>query len=693
MTIKKRMMISVYATVLALASGTYADLKEHWRLDEISGGTAYNSAGYIDGRAQSQSGFFIDGTWMPTQGLEGALELQNNQRVLIAPSINLSTDSFTVMGWIKPYNQGVYANSWSRFICSSHIDGFYLGVWHPGAVWGFCTGLGYGGNVVTGPPISINKWQHVAGVYNSAFNTVTIYVNGTAYGPVTAAGPNQPNQTIFIGSDFRLGDPSLIGLYDDIAIYNEALSGATIYNIYQSGLAGRPINYWQATNPFPPDNATEQPINVSLMWSPDPNAPAPIANHILYYGTDPGDVFNSNESTQVGDTRKITLPAATTIYSPLDLTRDMILYWRVDEKIDASRQARGAIWTFSTISSLTITQQPRNQRADAGVGDSVTFTVEAISESPIKYEWYKNGVAIPESNSSQLTISDVEASDAGEYYVVLTNSVGSKTSDTALLLIKGLLGHWPLDGNPNDISGYGNNGTMYNDPNFVTGIAGQALLFNRLNQQRVEIPNEAHFDIYDEFTASFWVNGNNLNQLAWATMFGKGGNNGGWNINKFDELDFPSAHMDPNPDLGNNDTPSWVAWGCSILDEEWHLITFVFDGTTESLYIDGEVKQFGPAAEAFPNDIPVIIGATRTGSAGQDVVAYFNGLIDDVRIYNYALSPSEIGQLYFDITGIPVCVKQPVGDTDNDCNVDLADFANLARDWMACGLIPATQCP
>ncbi len=688
MSMKK---VLIYAAVLVFTSGAYAELRHHWRLDESSGLTAYNSVSWIDGQLQDNYGSTPGGgIWQPTLGIGGSLEIPNvDERVRIA-GVHM-TPSWTVMGWIKPGTQPT--GKWCRLVCSSHMDGFWVGLNTTGS-WALLMNLRSGGISLIGPAYVQNQWQHVAAVYDSSFSLARLYVNGVAYGPVTVAQLIDPDLTIYIGSDYyAVTDPSITGLYDDFAIYDAALDGPTIYAIYQDGLAGKSINYWQATDPAPADNSTEQSLNVSLSWTTGSNPPSPIANHILFYGTDPEDVYNSAEGSPVGDTTVISLPVGTTSYSPPGLARDMYVYWRVDEKINASTRARGAIWTFSTLSSLTITQQPQNQRAYAGVGASVTFSVEATSETPIQYEWYKDDVAIPQSNSNQLTITDIEEEDAGEYYVVLTNDVGSKTSDTALLFIKGLLGYWPLDGDPNDVSGHGNDGTRYNDPNFVTGISGQAIRFIADNQQRIEIPNESHFDVYDEFTVSFWLQGQNAGQVAWATMIGKGGNNGGWNINKYNDLAFAAAHMDPNPDLGNQDTPTWTTWGHSILDNEWHLVTFVFDGTTESIYIDGTGMQSGAAAEAAANDTPLVIGATRSGSTGQTVVAYFSGLIDDVRIYNYALSPSEIGQLYYDITGTPVCVDRPNGDTDNDCDVDLEDFAGFAADWMTCGLIPDSQCP
>jgi hypothetical protein len=64
---------------------------------------------------------------------------------------------------------------------------------------------------------------------------------------------------------------------------------------------------------------------------------------------------------------------------------------------------------------------------------------------------------------------------------------------------------------------------------------------------------------------------------------------------------------------------------------------------------------------------------------------HYDGSIDDIRLYNYALAPTEVGMLYSDVQGA-FCVNQPALDYSGNCKVDLADFAIFAQAWMECGL-------
>ncbi|MBO4714815.1 MAG: immunoglobulin domain-containing protein [Verrucomicrobia bacterium] len=81
----------------------------------------------------------------------------------------------------------------------------------------------------------------------------------------------------------------------------------------------------------------------------------------------------------------------------------------------------------------TITSQPKSQTVN--VGDSVTFSVTATGTEPLSYQWYKNSSMISGATSSSYTISSVNTSDAGSYFVVVSNSAGSVTSSVATLTV------------------------------------------------------------------------------------------------------------------------------------------------------------------------------------------------------------------------------------------------------------------
>ena len=86
----------------------------------------------------------------------------------------------------------------------------------------------------------------------------------------------------------------------------------------------------------------------------------------------------------------------------------------------------------STVTAPTITTQPAS--VSASTGSSASFSVVA-SGSSLTYQWYESSTAISGATSATYSISPVASSNAGSYYVIVTNSAGSVTSSTVTLTI------------------------------------------------------------------------------------------------------------------------------------------------------------------------------------------------------------------------------------------------------------------
>ena len=121
-------------------------------------------------------------------------------------------------------------------------------------------------------------------------------------------------------------------------------------------------------------------------------------------------------------------------------------------------------------------------------------------------------------------------------------------------------------------------------------------------------------------------------------------------------------------------------------DGQWHHVVGVYDGSNRYLYFDGELDVFdsrtGNLAETTWD---VIIG----GNGGSPERTW-RGWIDDVRLYDYALSPSAVEWLN---EGAPasepvnyLCFERPIGDINGDCKVDFGDFEMLASNWLESNL-------
>jgi plastocyanin len=85
----------------------------------------------------------------------------------------------------------------------------------------------------------------------------------------------------------------------------------------------------------------------------------------------------------------------------------------ISNGISPDATSSGAVLTVNSI-----TLQP--QSTTANIGDNVTFTATTTGATPNSYQWYKDGVMLP-GNSSSYSISNVQTTDAGNYYVTESN--------------------------------------------------------------------------------------------------------------------------------------------------------------------------------------------------------------------------------------------------------------------------------
>jgi len=91
----------------------------------------------------------------------------------------------------------------------------------------------------------------------------------------------------------------------------------------------------------------------------------------------------------------------------------------------------------TVVARLTVLMPPTIATHPQGVsaieGDEVTFTVVATGTEPMEYSWSLNGSPIPNSNNPVLRFGAITAEDAGVYQVVISNTVGTVTSNSATL--------------------------------------------------------------------------------------------------------------------------------------------------------------------------------------------------------------------------------------------------------------------
>ncbi len=196
---------------------------------------------------------------------------------------------------------------------------------------------------------------------------------------------------------------------------------------------------------------------------------------------------------------------------------------------------------------------------------------------------------------------------------------------------EGLVAYYALDNDANDSSGNNLNGTLVGDPNFVEGVAGMALDFDGVGDYVDCGTNEVLNNLSDAITVSAWVSIRSVT-TEWMGIVMKGET--AWR-------------------LGVNSYTTGVHWGFtgsargwqaanSVTElplDEWHHIA----GTCEKnvgaiVYVDGVAETENPDLDGVAtNEMPLLLGENPE-STGR----FYDGLLDEVMIYNRALSDGEI---------------------------------------------------
>ena len=198
-----------------------------------------------------------------------------------------------------------------------------------------------------------------------------------------------------------------------------------------------------------------------------------------------------------------------------------------------------------------------------------------------------------------------------------------------------LVGWWKFDETQGttakDSSGGNHNGTLVGNAKWAHGRTGGAIALDGAGSF-VRIADQSAFDMGDQTTIACWVNIHSVS-ADWMTIVAKGDN--AWRLSTINQdKKFHFSVNDWNRTAGLNGSTT-------INADEWHHLAAVYNGSVLQLYIDGKLDASQPWTGGIgKNDSDVLIGENAQQSG-----RFFNGLIDDVRIYNHALSESEIKAL------------------------------------------------
>ena len=516
----------------------------------------------------------------------------------------------------------------------------------------------FGGNrIVSNKLINDGNWHFVgATVSNSA---TYLYVDNVLVGSGSSSTGGSLHSTAYTGSNEGAYAWFFKGSIDEIMLYNRYLTATEIQSLYNGNQQySQPIHVGSVAT-----------LNASISSDADGDTLTYNWSIISKPAGSVGSISNENN--------------VTASFTP-DVLGTYTLLLSVSDG-----------WAIAT-ALATIMPYNNVPSANAGldqiihIGNSVTLNASGSSDADgdtLTYNWSilskPAGSSISINNvittthsftpdilgtyNIMLSVSDGYETVTDSIYIAATNTAPFPSmAGGSSVISSGLVAYYPFNGNANDESGNNNNGTIYGATATADrfGNANESYYFDGTNDW-IELTD---FSLPSSFSVSIWLNFFNISTTQ--CFIGKHTSSG---INKFI--------------FGHNFSQFWTeieatpVVGGSIVAGYQHLVITVekIDASNSSVKIfrDGDLYQ----SFNIPRVFSYVLG--KKWSIGQDwdnssKTDYFEGKMDDIRIYNKILDEQEINAIYSN-TELSSHIGQRI--TLNAVYSDDADGDTITYNW------------
>jgi hypothetical protein len=230
----------------------------------------------------------------------------------------------------------------------------------------------------------------------------------------------------------------------------------------------------------------------------------------------------------------------------------------------------------------------------------------------------------------------LSSSDVNELYSLQSSAIN---------LESGLVAHYEFEGNAEDSSGNGNDGSEYGLPSYVTGIKGSAIELDGIDDY-VEIQdNNNSLDLTNIKSACAWFNASYQNSTDSNAILSKYKSDT-WNEDGY--IVTVSTAGTVRSWIKDNSGNVSESTAISYEYGEWAHVCLVYKNDTAVQYVNGVQTGFSSGLIGSPtgSEMSFLIGAYFNEWGQVSNYSHFEGSIDDVRIYNRALNSAEISKLY-----------------------------------------------
>ncbi len=649
-------------------AGTYSDTVladnpiAYYRFEELSGATVVVDSSASGAYAGTY--FFDDSGNYPELG-EAGIETNSvlfhvypgasgspRAEIPFSPDLN-PAGPFSVEVWLRPTSapEGVSRcplSSWGGdgdayagwFIYQ--VGGYWIWIQRVGDIW------------LQAPGATALQWSHLVGAFDGT-NT-SFYVNGQfqAEAVATNAAPNS-TESLYVGCR-DVFDYPFDGNVDEVAIYTNALTAAQIQMHYQVGLTNIRVPLVGPTIiTDPADTTAYAGRGVTFQVSADGTAPLSyqwLRNNVPIDGA-------------TGDTLNFTCA-----YADNGAGYDVVV-------TNLYGSATSAVATLTVSTDLLLTASPVS--ITRSVGSMAAFMVWPDGALPFSYQWYQGSPPTPINGATNQTLwlTDVQLTNDGTmYYAQVTNLFGESTnSDTATLSVvprttevpltryalvvaaDNPVAYWRLDqtdasspvvdavgsfdGATDDNGGQGT--FTFGVPTGIPHETNTAMEVS--GGATVQIPYALELNPFGPFSIEAWLQPATVASPGvadWRTALGSLGNGDsgptGWHLYQGTDEHWALIIW-----AGSWSNTGWFTdLDDTIVANNWYHVVIAYDGTLFKLYVNNAERFALPWSYFVQNsDSPLVLG---WGYSGWNP---FDGVIDDVAVYNKELTAAQVEAHYF----------------------------------------------
>jgi fibronectin type 3 domain-containing protein len=503
---------------------------------------------------------------------------------------------------------------------------------------------------------SLNTWYHVAGVYNATARTLDIYVNGTLNN-VTLSGTvpaSQGNANVNVNIGRRAGGSGYYfnGIIDEIRIYNRSLSQSEIANDMNTPLGATGPDTQPPTSPAGLTATAVSSTQINLGWTASTDNIGVTGYRV-----------ERCQGTGCANFAQIAAPSGTGVsYNDTTVTAGTTYNYRV-RATDAANNLSAYSATAGAATPVPDTQPPTAP---------ANLTAAAVSGSQINLNWttatdnigvtgyqvercqglacstftqiatlggltttYNDVTLIANTSYSYRVRATDAALNAGAY----SNVAGATTLASSLGLTAAYNFNEASGTSATDASGHGITGTLQGATWTTSGKNGTALSFNGTSGY-VDLGSSATLRTTGSMTLSAWIfaTGNPPDD---GQIIALSNDNAGWQLKTTPDTGVRTAAISVSPTASSHIQRNSTT---VLALNTWYHIAGVYNATAQTLdiYVNGALANGSltgssviPGAQVLPSGVNANVGRRSGGY-------YFKGTIDDVRIYNAALTPSQI---------------------------------------------------